>query len=99
MKFINFKKIKSCFGGEINVLKNWKMIVIGFVIFLIIVVFVDGYVFWKYQKELSRPAETGGVKFTAIDRTSLQEIVDWLNIKKENFNKNLVAPEIKDPSL
>lgn len=99
MKLFNFKKAINYFTREINVLKDWKLILGGFVFLLIIVFLIDGYTFWKYQKELSREVEKGEVKFVTINRTSLQKVIDELNIKERKFNENIIAPKINDPSL
>jgi len=98
MKLFNFKKITNYFTGEINVPRDWKLILGGFVLFLIIVFSIDGYTFWKYQKELSGQTE-GEVKFATVSRASLQKAIDELNIKERKFNENLIAPAINDPSL
>jgi len=99
MKLFDLKKIASYFTGEINVSRDWKL-VLGWLVLLLIIVFsIDGYIFWKYQKELSRQVEGGEVKFVTIDRTSLQRAVDGLNIKERKFNENLTVPKINDPSL
>jgi hypothetical protein len=99
MKLFNFKKAISYFTGEINVLRDWKLMLGGFILLLIIVFSIDGYTFWKYQKELSRQVESGEVKFVTINRTSLQKVIDGLNIKERKFNEYLISPpEIKDPS-
>ncbi len=99
MKLFNFKKAISYFTGEINVRRDWKFVLGGLALLLIIVFSIDGYTFWKYQKELSRQAEGGEVKFVTIDRTSLQKVIDGLNIKERKFNENLTVPKINDPSL
>ena len=100
MKLFNFKKAISYFTGEINVRRDWKLVLGGLSLFLIIVFSIDGYTFWRYQKELSGQAESGEVKFVTINRTSLQKVIDELNMKERKFNEYLIAPpEIKDPSL
>lgn len=98
MKLFNFKKTISYLTEEINVPRDWKLILGGFVLLLIIVFSIDGYTFWKYQKELSR--QVGGeIKLMTINRTSLQNVIDGLNIKERKFNENIIAPKINDPSL
>jgi len=100
MKLFNFKKAISYFTGEINILRDWKLMLGGFAFLLIIVFLIDGYTFWKYQKELFQEVERGKVKFVTINRTSLQKVIDELNMKERKFNEYLIAPpEIKDPSL
>lgn len=90
-----FRKILDRF----NVLRGWKLILCLFVFLLFIVLFVDGYVFWQYQRELSREVDVGEVEFLTIERDSLQKVLDEINIKERKFKENLVAPAIKDPAL
>lgn len=90
-----FRKILDRF----NVLRGWKLILCLFVFLLFIVLFVDGYVFWQYQRELSREVDVGEVEFLTIKRDSLQKVLDEINIKERKFKENLVAPAIKDPAL
>jgi hypothetical protein len=100
MKFANILKFKNYFRGEIKAFRDWKIVLLGFVVLLVVVLSVDAYVFLKYQKELAQPAVSAGqVKFVTIDRTALQKAIDWLNIKEKKFNENLVAPKINDPSI
>ncbi|MCX6731874.1 MAG: hypothetical protein NTX55_02720 [Candidatus Parcubacteria bacterium] len=98
MKLFNFKKLTGYFAGEINVRRDWKLVLGGFVLFLIIIFSIDGYTSWKSQKELSGQVE-GEVKFETVSRASLQKVIDGLNIKERKFNENLTAPAINDPSL
>jgi len=99
MKLFNFKKAISYFTEEINVLRDWKLVMTGFIFLLIIVFSIDGYTSWKYRKELSQQVEGGEIKLVTIDRASLQRVIDGLNIKERKFNENLTAPTINDPSL
>lgn len=99
MKFIKFRKITNYFEKDINVLKNWKIVLLWFAAILIIVLLIDNYLFWKYQREAFQPVDLGDTGFVTINRTSLQNVIDWLNIKEGKFNEDLNAPKIKDPSL
>jgi len=101
MKLFNFKKAISYFTGEINAPRDWKFVLGGFILLLIIVFSIDGYTFWKYQKELSGQVEGGETKFVniTINKTSLQKVIDEINIKERKFNEYLISPPtIKDPS-
>jgi len=99
MKTFSFFKIKNYFSGETNVVKDWELVLTAFVVFLVIILSADVYVFSIYQKELAREVAGGEVKMTTIDKASLQKVIDGLNIKEANFNKNLAAPKIEDPSI
>ncbi len=99
MKLFNFKKTISYFTGEINVLRDWKLILGGFAFFLLIIFSIDGYTFWKYQRELSQQMVEEETKFMTVNRTTLQNVIDRLNIKERKFNENIIVPKINDPSL
>ena len=96
---LNFSKIKNYFKKENDVLRDWKMVLIFFSIFLIVAFAADIYIFWKYQNELSQKATVENFKMMTVDRDSLQKVVDELKIKEANFQENLTAPKIEDPSL
>lgn len=95
MNLVFFRKIVSRF----NVLGGWKFILCLFAALLVLVVFIDSYTFWKYQRDLSREIRGEEEELLTIERGSLQKVIEEINIKEEKFKENLVAPAIKDPSL
>lgn len=111
MKIVAFKKIIGYFnfhtdeGREIKVLRDWRIVLCGFVFILIIVFLLNGYIFRKYQGGL--PAQAGlseeikisQEKIITIDRIGLQKVSEEINRKESQFNENLAPPKIKDPSL
>ncbi len=105
MKLPDFKKIINYFkrnGLEekrVMLSRDWKIIVVAFVFILIIVFFVDGYVFWKYQVEPYKMIELGENKDEVINKNSLKKVLDEIERREKKFNENILAPGIADPSL
>jgi hypothetical protein len=105
MKIVAFKKIIGYFnfhtdeGREIKVLRDWRIILCGFIFILIIVFSLNAYIFRKYEKGLSGEVKTKEEKAITIDRDSLQKVVEEIERKEQQYKENLVPPQIKDPSL
>ncbi len=105
MKIVAFKKIIGYFnfhtdeGREIKVLRDWRIVLCGFALILIIVFLFNGYIFRKYQGGLSEEIKASQEKSITIDRIGLQKVLEEINGKESRFNENLVPSQIKDPSL
>ncbi len=97
MKAVDFKKIISYFNFHTD--RDWKTVLLGFALLLIIVFLLNTSIFWKYQKGLSAEIKTEEAKVITIDRSSLQKVIDEIDRKERQYNENLVPQEIKDPSL
>jgi|GEM_PF-2716820 len=105
MKKINFKKFFNYFnfnsdeGLEIKVFRDWKVIIFSFVFLSLMIIIIDIYIFLRYQKEIDKEPNIEEVKILTIDRKSLQEAIDKVNIKIDQFQKVMDLPDIKDPSI
>ena len=105
MKKINFKKFFNYFnfnndeGLEIKVFRDWKVIIFSFVFLSLMIIIIDIYIFLRYQKEIDKEPNIEEVKILTIDRKSLQEAIDKVNIKIGQFQKVMDLPDIKDPSI
>lgn len=105
MKKIDFKKFLSYFnfhkegGLEIKVLRDWKIIIFGFLFLFVAIIAVDGYIFLKYQKELQKEPIIKQEDSLTIDEKALQKALDKINMRSVQFENSLVPPEIKDPAI
>lgn len=104
MKRVDFNKIISYFsfdgfqGSEINVVRDWKVILAVFVMILTAVILFNGYAFWKYNNEPEREIEVSEIT-TGIDKEVLRRIINDIEKRELEFNANLIASPPEDPSL
>jgi len=97
IKKISFSKKKKN-GSNVN--RDWKILLLFFVFFLICACLVDGYIYWKYRQGLNARFDTVLKKNIGIDRNEIEEILIKIKEKEDAFeqNKNTADMEIKDPS-
>lgn len=95
MKFIDFKKILRYFNKD----KDWEIVIVSFGILLIVLISVNIYIFWKFQREIAKPFDQE-VRVETLKRNLLESALDVLNGKERKFEQNtLTKPDIIDPSL
>jgi hypothetical protein len=102
MKLTKIKNIsfKTYFrNGRINILGGWKLVLCFFVFLLAVIFSLEAYVFLKYRAEVAREVFPGEPEHLRIKKETLQEVMDMINMRKEEFQKNLIPLDIKDPSL
>lgn len=104
MKTVDFKRIIRYFKlhkGEVkerSVLRDWKMILIGFVVILVVNLLINGFIFLKYKNEIFSEISAGEGRAIKIDKVFLQNILDEIDKKEKRYNESLTLPQIKDPS-
>lgn len=78
--------------------KSWEMLIASFAILTIVISALNGYYFWTLEK-LTAESLTMETSTKTIKRGLLNEIIDNLNKKEVNFEKNLLTkPNVADPS-
>ncbi len=88
MKIVDFKKIISYFNFQVD--RDWKTVLLGFALLLIIVFLLNGYIFWKYQKELSAEIKIEEAKVITVDRNTLQKVIDEIDRKERQYKKPVI---------
>jgi uncharacterized membrane protein len=110
MKKLDFRKITGYFIHSderfvsVKLWRDWKIMIVGFLIFLAVAIIIDGYVFWKYKfnspfSDLSGMAVEG--KVLIFKKQTLDRVIGVINEKEKTFNEvfSTTTPLIKDPSL
>lgn len=83
---LNFEKILKFFGG--SPYRYWSWFLIVFFSLVILVIFFGVYRFQKASRVLSEPIILENEeKIKAPSRPALDQIIDVLNKKSENFEK------------
>ena len=97
LRYLNPSSVDN--SGAINPYRDWKVSVIFFTIFLIIVLLVDGYVLWRGLHVINENIVLEGqVAITVVNRESLSKAIEAIKAKEEQFKKTFYA-KIADPSL
>ena len=105
MNQVDFKKIISYFnshsvdGFEINARRDWRVIIISFLFVLAAMLLVDGYVFWKFSGVLEEKIEMENKKTIAIDKPSLDKVLENISEREKRFEESLQTVKLIDPSL
>ncbi len=105
MKKVDFKKYLNYFnlhreeGLKTRALRDWKIIVFGFVFLFVFIVVIDGFIFLKYQKEFEKEPVVKEENSLKIDEGALQRALDKINIRNERFKNSIIPPEINDPAI
>ncbi|HDO23751.1 MAG TPA: hypothetical protein ENG99_00875 [bacterium] len=108
MKRIDFKKILWYFnlrserGTNIKVLRDWKAAFFCLIFLFFLFSAADFYIFWSYSAKktgFSGRSATSSEEMVRVDQKSLNDVLEKLNMKEQEFKKTLSSPGIKDPSL
>jgi len=89
-------------GVSIKVLRDWGILLGCSVVLFVLFLVADGYVFWKYEKEMDKGLDlssTQNAGATVINQELLENILSEMERKKQEFESNLSRPKITDPSL
>jgi hypothetical protein len=109
---LDFKKIMVYFiyrndrFATIRLWRDWRALVLVFSVLLIAVLFVNGYLFWKYKFGSfvvgSEVQTAGDERALILKKQSLERAVSDLEKKEKAFSEYLSStstPLIKDPSI
>ena len=110
MKKLDFKKITGYFIHsderfvKVKLWRDWKIVIVCFLIFLAVAIIVDGYIFFEYKfnspfNNLDGIAVDG--KVLIFKKQTLNRVVGIIDEKEKTFNDvfSTSTPLIKDPSL
>jgi hypothetical protein len=99
------KKIKRSFVRKenIDIVRNperdWRRLLVGFVACFIIVVCVDGYLFYKISKGDLFSAPPPQPTSDAVDRDALQRVAAYYASRQAGLNAvEATPPSVPDPS-
>lgn len=104
MKKINFKNLFSYFlyqndsGTKIKIMRDWKLLILFFVLSLVIMIATVSFIFWKIIGDVDREIYIDNAKEITINRSGLKDVLNGINIQKINFDKKINAPDMSDPS-
>lgn len=105
---LNFKKLTRVFKHirhgdkeDINLERDWQIILAGFLFILALAVILNIYIFWFYhgEKYLVGLGQTATQDSIKINTVSLEKILNRLEQKKKITEENYLTPNINDPSL
>lgn len=110
MKKLDFKKITGYFIHSderfvsIKLWRDWKIVIIAILAFLVAAVVVDGYIFFEYKLNSPFDNLSGAVadgKVLVFKRQTLERVAGVIAEKEKTFNDTFSTstPLIKDPSL
>src|SRR5665213_215690 len=77
---------------------DWKRLVLGFVVVIIIVAGIDGYLFYKINAGDLFTAPPPAPTADAVNRTTLTTIADFYIAKQAAFNSIATSSVPADPS-
>ncbi len=92
MKTINFKKIfrhlnyQNYEGIEIKMARDWKLILILFVLLLVIISLIDFYIYFDIKEKIdSDITDSADIKYKTIEKSSLNNILKIIDERKKQF--------------
>lgn len=92
MKTINLKKIFRYFsyqnyeGIEVKVMRDWKLLLIFFVLSLVIISLIDFYIYFDIKKKIdSDITDSVDIKYKTIEKSSLNNILKIIDDRKKQF--------------
>lgn len=96
-KIIKKRQINIIHKG-LNILKIWKIIFNIFIAFVVLIIGISGYIFFRINSgELFLMGNNETVQIDTINRTSLKETIEVFEIKKLEFEKlKNNKPQIKN---
>ncbi|MFA4890628.1 MAG: hypothetical protein WC587_03310 [Candidatus Paceibacterota bacterium] len=107
---LDFKKITRYFiysddrFASLKPWRDWKIMIVGLLIFLAAAIIIDGYIFWEFK--FGSPFGVNNdfaseTKILVLKKQSLERIVKELEGREKMFNDvfSTSTPLVKDPSL
>jgi hypothetical protein len=105
MKPVDFKRVISYFnlnteeGKDVKVLRDWKFVLIFLTILLVFVLLADWYVLWQVNKVFSSDVDVASFESSVVKKDLMEKVINSIDEKEREFNRNINPLEIKDPSL
>ena len=92
---VDFKRIMRYFGKD----KEWEIIIIALGVFLIALIAINSYIFWRIGKDVTESV-ISEIPTQTLKRDLLEKIFDNLAEKERRFNQDILTkPDVADPSL
>ncbi|MEK7575483.1 MAG: hypothetical protein AAB491_00140 [Patescibacteria group bacterium] len=92
MKTINFKKIfrylnyNNYEGIKIKVMRDWKLLLILFVLLLVIISLIDFYIYFDIKEKIdSDVTDAVSIQYKNIEKPSLDDILKMIDARKKQF--------------
>jgi hypothetical protein len=92
--------VQRNFSVGVSVTQCWKAMIVVWLALLLATFLLGGYIFWSFERDLSRPVEVGsGAAIETVQKDRLEEALLEINKKEDLYKKALSEkPAVSDPS-
>lgn len=98
-EIFSYISIKEHSMEEIKAQRDWRLIIVAFVVLLIIISLLSFYIFLNQKSKVSSEIDLSNENVVTIDRALLNDVMAEINLREDKFIENLLSPKINDPSL